>query len=109
MEVHRKKIKRMSKDSVVSRSFAAKNSKNLSYRQPTSSNFQINDAAKLRSITTNLKIIELIEKEKVVTSSDVARHLKVSWNTADSCLKELLIEGKLIRMKKTGVTLWTKK
>ncbi len=52
------------------------------------------------------KIIEFVKKERVVTSSDVARFLKVSWNTADSYLKELLIENKIERMKKKGVTLW---
>jgi Mn-dependent DtxR family transcriptional regulator len=52
------------------------------------------------------KILSFIKKEKVVTSSDVARFLKVSWNTADSYLKELLIERKVERMKKKGVTLW---
>jgi Mn-dependent DtxR family transcriptional regulator len=57
----------------------------------------------------NKKIIELVKKEKVVTSSEVARFLKVSWNTADSYLKELLIEGKLDRVKKEGTTLWLAK
>lgn len=52
------------------------------------------------------KIIGFVKKERVVTSSDVARFLKVSWNTAESYLKELLIEGTLERMKKKGVTLW---
>ena len=55
------------------------------------------------------KIIGFVRKEKVVTSSDVARYLKVSWNTAESYLKELLIERKVERMKKKGVTLWMKK
>ena len=55
------------------------------------------------------KIIEYIEKNKVVTSSEIAKLIKVSWNTADSYLKELLIEGKLIRIKKEGVNLWMMK
>jgi len=55
------------------------------------------------------KIIELIEKEEIVTSSEVAKFLKVSWNTAESYLKELLIEGKVKRKKKEGTTLWTLK
>jgi len=54
-------------------------------------------------------IIDFIRKEKIVTSADVARFLEVSWNTADSYLKELLIEGKIERIKKIGVTLWTLK
>ena len=55
------------------------------------------------------KILDLIKERKVVTSSEVARYLKISWNTADSYLKELLIEGELDRIKKEGVTLWIKK
>lgn len=55
------------------------------------------------------KLLEYITKNKVVTSSDVARFIKVSWNTADSYLKELLIDGKVERIKKDGVNLWLKK
>ena len=51
----------------------------------------------------NEKIIKFIEKQKVVTSSDIAKFLKISWNTADRYLTELLIEGKLERIKKEGV------
>ncbi|MBU0760382.1 MAG: DUF977 family protein [Nanoarchaeota archaeon] len=57
----------------------------------------------------NEKIIELIRKEEIVTSSEVARFLKVSWNTAESYLKELLIANKIRRKKKEGTTLWMKK
>ena len=57
----------------------------------------------------NGKILELIKKNKVVTSSEVARFLKVSWNTADSYLKDLVIEDKIERIKKEGVTLWLKR
>jgi Mn-dependent DtxR family transcriptional regulator len=52
------------------------------------------------------KIIEFVKEERVVTSSDIARLLKVSWNTADSYLKDLVIDGKIERIKKKGVTLW---
>lgn len=52
------------------------------------------------------KILKLIEKEKVVTSSEVAEHFKVSWNTAEKYLVELIIEGKVERIKKLGVNLW---
>ena len=55
------------------------------------------------------KILELIRKEEIVTSSEVAKFLKVSWNTAESYLKELLIENKLRRKKKDGTTLWMRK
>lgn len=54
----------------------------------------------------NKKILDLIREKKVVTSSEIAKLLKISWNTADSYLKELLIEGKIIRIKKEGVNLW---
>jgi Mn-dependent DtxR family transcriptional regulator len=52
------------------------------------------------------KIIELIRKEKIVTSSEVAAALGVSWNTAEKYLLELIIEGKVVRIKKVGVNLW---
>jgi len=55
------------------------------------------------------KILSLIEKEKVVTSSEVAKFLGISWNTAERHLIELLLEGKIIRKKKEGVNLWLKK
>ena len=52
------------------------------------------------------KILEYVEKSRVVTSSEIAKLLKISWNTADSYLKDLVIEGKLERIKKEGVNLW---
>lgn len=55
------------------------------------------------------KILEIITRDKIVTTSDIANELKISWNTADSYLKELLIERKLERIKKRGVTLWLKR
>lgn len=55
------------------------------------------------------KIIEYVSKQRVVTSSEISKLLKVSWNTADSYLKDLVIEGKLERIKKEGVNLWMKK
>ena len=57
----------------------------------------------------NKRITGLIEKETVVTSSEIAKLLKVSWNTAERYLTELFIEGKIIRIKKEGVNLWVKK
>ena len=54
----------------------------------------------------NKKVLDFIKKKKVVTSSEIAKYLKVSWNTAESYLKELLIERKVIRIKKAGVNLW---
>lgn len=55
------------------------------------------------------KILGFIKKSKIVTSSEVAKFLKVSWNTADRYLTELLIEGKVERVKKKGTTLWIRK
>ena len=55
------------------------------------------------------KIIKLIKKEKIVTSSEVANYLKVSWNTAEKYLLELVIDGKIDKIKKVGVNLWVLK
>lgn len=52
------------------------------------------------------KILDLIKKKKVVTSSEVAKYLKISWNTAEKYLLELVIDSKLIKIKKEGVNLW---
>jgi len=42
----------------------------------------------------------------VVTSSELAKHLKISWNTADKYLLEEVIGGNIERIKKEGVNLW---
>ncbi len=55
------------------------------------------------------KILDFVDKNKVVTSSEIAKFLEVSWNTADSYLKDLVIDGKLERIKKEGVNLWIKR
>ncbi len=52
------------------------------------------------------KLLGLIKKERIVTSSEVAEVFGVSWNTAEKYLMELLISGKVERIKKVGVTLW---
>jgi len=51
-------------------------------------------------------IVEFIRKERVITSSELAKHLGVSWNTAEKNLLELVIEGKVEKIKKEGVNLW---
>ena len=51
-------------------------------------------------------IIKIVKKEKVVTSSEIAKSLKLSWNTAEKYLLELVIEGKIEKIKKLGVNLW---
>ncbi len=52
------------------------------------------------------KILNLLRKERVVTSSELAKHLKISWNTAEKYLLELVIADKIIKIKKQGVNLW---
>ena len=51
-------------------------------------------------------ILRFIRKNKVVTSSEIAKFLKISWNTADKYLLELVLDKKVIRIKKQGVNLW---
>jgi predicted HTH transcriptional regulator len=55
------------------------------------------------------KAFEFIKKSRVVTSSELAKFLGVSWNTAEKCLLELVIEGKIEKIKKEGVNLWVLK
>ena len=54
----------------------------------------------------NKEIMKMVERTKVVTTSEIAAELKVSWNTAENHLLELTIEQKITRMKKSGVNLW---
>jgi len=54
----------------------------------------------------NKKITDFIKEKKVVTSSELAKFMGISWNTAEKYLLELIIEGKLERIKKEGVNLW---
>jgi Mn-dependent DtxR family transcriptional regulator len=55
-----------------------------------------------------IKVLKLLEKQQVITTSEVASSLKVSWNTAEKALLELTIDGKIQRVKKAGVNLWLK-
>jgi len=55
------------------------------------------------------KILEIIKKERVVTSSEIADKFKISWNTAEKYLLELVIDNKIEKIKKLGVNLWIKK
>ena len=54
-------------------------------------------------------VLKFIKKEKVITSSELAKFLNVSWNTAEKCLLELVIDNKIVRIKKKGVNLWLSK
>ena len=42
----------------------------------------------------------------ISTTNELAEAVELSWNTAEKYLLELTIEGRIIRMKKTGVNLW---
>jgi len=55
------------------------------------------------------KILKLLGEKKVITSSELAKFLGVSWNTAEKYLLELGMDGKVIKIKKEGVNLWLKK
>jgi len=57
-------------------------------------------------IKTKKEILYYLGKEKVITSSELAKHLGVSWNTAQGYLMRLLVDGKIIEKKKKGVNLW---
>ena len=62
-----------------------------------------------RNITMNVhkeQALKLIKQEKVITSSELAKYLKISWNTAEKYLLELALEGKVELIKKEGVNLW---
>lgn len=60
-----------------------------------------------KHMTTHSKeIIDYLVKEKVITTSEVAKLLSISWNTAEKILTELFIEKKVIRVRKEGVNLW---
>jgi Mn-dependent DtxR family transcriptional regulator len=52
------------------------------------------------------KTLNLLREKKVITSSELAKFMGVSWNTAEKYLLELGMEGELIKIKKEGVNLW---
>jgi len=52
------------------------------------------------------RALHLLGKERVITSSELAKFLKISWNTAEKMLLEMVIEGKVDKIKKAGVNLW---
>ena len=51
-------------------------------------------------------ILEFLKKNRVITSSELAKQLNISWNTADKYLLELAFAKKIERIKKKGVNLW---
>lgn len=52
------------------------------------------------------EVMKFLKKSKVITSSELAKYLKISWNTADKYLLELAFDKKIERIKKKGVNLW---
>lgn len=54
------------------------------------------------------KILEFVKKTEgnIITTSEIASNLKISWNTAEKKLLELALDNKMIRIKKVGVNLW---
>jgi len=52
------------------------------------------------------KVLRLLGEKRVITSSELAKFLSVSWNTGEKYLLELGMEGKIIKIKKEGVNLW---
>jgi len=60
----------------------------------------------IMNIQINKKILKFVRKERVITTSELAKFLKVSWNTSEKYLLELVIEGKIVKIKKKGVNLW---
>lgn len=52
------------------------------------------------------RVLKLVRGKGVVTTSEVAKELKVSWNTAEKYLLELIIDKKVRKIKKLGVNLW---
>ena len=53
-------------------------------------------------------IINLFRKEKILTTSEIKNLLNINWGTAEKALLELVIENKVVRIKKEGVNLWMK-
>jgi len=52
------------------------------------------------------KILKYLKEKKVITSSELAKYVGVSWNTAEKYLLELGMEREVIKIKKDGVNLW---
>ena len=59
----------------------------------------------------NLKqqILDFAKKDRVVTTAEIAKEFKISWNTAEKHLLELALDNKFKRIKKAGVNLWVLK
>ena len=60
----------------------------------------------MKSHNPKKEILKFIRKKRIITSSELARFLKISWNTADKYLLELALDKKIKRIKKIGTNLW---
>ncbi len=55
---------------------------------------------------TKKRILRFLREKRVITSSELAKFLGVSWNTGEKYLLELGMDNKIIKIKKKGVNLW---
>lgn len=52
------------------------------------------------------KILNFLKEKEVITSSELAQYLQVSWNTAEKYLMQLIIDGEIKKFEKKGVNIW---
>jgi predicted HTH transcriptional regulator len=55
------------------------------------------------------KILNFAKKDKIITTSEIARKFEISWNTAEKYLLEMALDDKFTRLKKERVNLWVLK
>lgn len=72
-------------------------------------NFKVVGSLKNTYYSLENRILKLFEKNKLLITSDVAKIFGVTPATAQRALTELVIEGKVNRIKKGVMTLWLKK
>lgn len=63
----------------------------------------------MRIHNTKKKILNFAEKDSVITTAEIAKEFKISWNTAEKYLLELTLDNRFRRIKKAGVNLWVLK
>ena len=54
-------------------------------------------------------ILDFSKKDGVITTAEISKAFKISWNTAEKYLLELTLDNKFKRIKKAGVNLWVLK
>ena len=70
-------------------------------------NIHIDKHMKLHNLKE--KILNFARKDRVVTTAEISKEFKISWNTAEKYLLELTLDNKFRRIKKTGANLWVLK